>query len=69
MIKITNSAKEAKVNIKEPFRGLNTVTFIFNNTEELTCKTDERAYDEFYLNESQNYITLHPTNKKITINS
>jgi len=67
--KITNSAKEAKVNIKEPFRGLNTVTFIFNNTEELTCKTDERAYDEFYLNESQNYITLHPTNKKITINS
>lgn len=66
--KIIYSVKEAKITIKEPFRGLNTVTFTLNNGEELTYKTTEKAYTDFYIEESENYITLHPTNKKISKN-
>lgn len=66
--KIIYGVKEAKITIKEPFRGLNTVTFILNNGEELTYKTAEKAYNDFYIEESENYITLHPTNKKISKN-
>ncbi|MBW6487870.1 MAG: DUF342 domain-containing protein [Sulfurimonas sp.] len=66
---ITNGVKHAKITIQEPLRGLNTVIFTLNNGEELIFKTEERAYEPFYLLESNNYITLHPTNKKISIDS
>ncbi|OHD97804.1 MAG: hypothetical protein A3E21_05205 [Sulfurimonas sp. RIFCSPHIGHO2_12_FULL_36_9] len=65
---IVNGVKYAKITIKEPLRGLNTITFTLNNAQELTFKTEEKSYDSFYITESENYITLHPTNKKIPIN-
>lgn len=65
--KIINCVKHAKITVEEPFRGLNTITFTFADGEELTYKTDEMAYEPFYLVESGDYITLHPTQKKILI--
>lgn len=67
--KIVNGVKHAKISVKESFRGINTITFMLLNGEELTYKTQEQAYEPFYLIESDNYITLHPTNKKIAIES
>ncbi|MGE4420386.1 MAG: flagellar assembly protein A [Sulfurimonas sp.] len=67
--KIINCVKHAKISVKEPFKGLNTISFTFINGEELIYKTQERAYEPFYIVESDNYITLHPTNKKITLES
>lgn len=65
--KIINCVKHAKISVQEPLRGLNTITFTFADGEELTYKTDEAAYEPFYLVESGDYITLHPTQKKILI--
>lgn len=69
LAKITNSAKEAKITIHDKFHGINTISFVLDNNEELVYKTDEKAYEPFYLVETDNYITLHPTNKKIAITS
>lgn len=69
LIKIANSAKEAKITIHDKFHGINTISFVLDNNEELIYKTDEKDYEPFYLVESDNYITLHPTNKKIAIES
>lgn len=66
---IRNSAKSAKITIKEPLRGLNTITFCIDKDNEITYKTDARNYKEFYLEESDGSITLKPTDKKISIDS
>jgi hypothetical protein len=66
--KIINCVKHAKITIAEPLRGLNTITFTLANGEELTYKTDAKKYEPFYLVESQEYITLHPTNKRVSLN-
>jgi len=65
--KIINAVKSAKITIKEALRGLNTITFTIDEDHELTFKTDARTYKPFYLVESDNSITLHPTDKKISI--
>lgn len=67
--KIVNAVKSAKITIKDPLRGLNTITFTIDDEHELTFKTDAESYEPFYLKESGDTITLHPTNKKITIES
>ncbi|WP_229860203.1 flagellar assembly protein A [Candidatus Sulfurimonas baltica] len=67
--KIVNSAKSAKITITEPLKGLNTITFTLNDKDELTYKTDARLYKPFYIEESEDYIILHPTNKKIPTES
>ncbi len=64
---ILNSAMHAKIAVQEPFRGMNTIIFTLNNDEELLFKTEAIAYEPFYLIASESTITLHPTNKKISI--
>lgn len=66
---IINGVKHAKITINEALRGLNTITFTLNNGQELTFKTEAKVYEPFYLVESESYITLHPTNKRVSINS
>ncbi|MFA5460641.1 MAG: flagellar assembly protein A [Sulfurimonas sp.] len=66
--KITNSTMNAKVTILNPFRGLNTISFILNNDQELIFKTEATSYKPFYIVESKEYLILHPTNKKIPKN-
>ena len=63
--KIINSTMSARITIQNPFRGLNTIVFTLNNGEEFIFKTEASAYEPFYIIESQEYLTLHPTNKKI----
>ncbi|WP_229855254.1 flagellar assembly protein A [Candidatus Sulfurimonas marisnigri] len=67
--KIVDSAKSAKITITEPLNGLNTITFTLNEEDELMYKTDARLYKPFYLEESDSHIILHPTDKKISLNS
>jgi len=65
--KIINAVKSAKITIAEPLRGLNTITFTIDEDHELTFKTDARSYEPFYLIETDDSFTLHPTNKKVSI--
>ena len=64
---ILNSAMHAKIAVQEPFRGMNTIIFTLNNDEELLFKTEAIAYEPFYLIASESTVTLHPTNKKISV--
>ncbi|MDD2652797.1 MAG: FapA family protein [Sulfurimonas sp.] len=64
---IINSAMHAKITVQEPFRGMNTIVFTIANDEDILFKTEAMSYDPFYLIASENSITLHPTNKKISI--
>ena len=66
---IENSAKDAKITIVEPLKGLNTIMFVLDEDNELTFKTEPKKYEPFYLKESQTQISLHPTDKKISIDS
>jgi molybdopterin-binding protein len=63
---IENSVKNAKITVEEPFNGLNTITFTINSDDELTFKTEAKKYEPFYLEETENFIKLHPTDKKIS---
>jgi hypothetical protein len=65
--KIVNGVKHAQITITEPLRGLNTITFTLADGKEITYKTDAKTYKPFYLVESEDYITLHPTNNKISL--
>lgn len=66
--KITDSTMGAKITIEHSFRGLNTIIFTLKSGEELIFKTEATSYDPFYVVESQEFFTLHPTNKKIAKN-
>ena len=66
---IQNSAFEAKITIEEPLNGLNTITFTISDDDELIYKTDARRYKPFYLEKTDTTITLHPTDKKISLDS
>ncbi|MCK4737111.1 MAG: DUF342 domain-containing protein [Sulfurimonas sp.] len=67
--KIINAVKSAKITINEPLRGLNTIAFTIDDEHELIFKTDATSYEPFYLIESGDTITLHPTDKKIFLES
>ncbi len=66
---IQNSAFEAKITIEEPLNGLNTIAFTISDDDELIYKTDARRYKPFYLEKTDTTITLHPTDKKISLDS
>ena len=66
--KIVNSTMSAKITIKNALRGLNTIIFTLKNGEELIFKTEATTYEPFYIVESKEYLTLHPTNKKLPKN-
>lgn len=67
--KIINSVYNAKITVKEPFRGLNTITFVLSGGEEITYKTQEKVYDTFHIIKEGELVTLYPTDKKIKIDS
>ena len=68
-IEIKDGVNDATITFQEPLNGLNTVTFTINKDEELTYKTEAKQYKPFYLVKTDSIITLHPTNKKISIDS
>jgi len=65
---IENSYQDAKITIKEPFRGLNTINFTIDPSHEITYKTENRAYSKFYLEIQDTLITLHPVEQSIVLN-
>ncbi len=64
---IHNSYKNAKITVKEPFKGLNKIVFTIDNSHEIAYKTDAKSYPPFYLEIQENIITLHPVAKSIVI--
>lgn len=64
---IKDSYKTAKISIAQPLRGLNNIIFRINADTQLKYKTEAKAYDDFYLEIRDNFITLHPTEQSCTI--
>ena len=66
---IKKSVFDARIIITEPLRGLNTINFSIDEDNELIFKTDAMKYDSFYIEQKEDSVILHPTNKKITLES
>lgn len=64
---IKDSATRAVVTIEKPLKGLNSIIFTLENDEELIYKTEAQSYKAFYLEVSEEKITLQPVNKSITL--
>lgn len=69
IVNIKEAVFDAKIIITEPLSGLNSIVFTIDDENELVFKTDAIKYDSFYIEQKDNNILLHPTNKKITIDS
>lgn len=65
--KIVDCYKNAKITIKEPLKGLNTIIFTIDEDHELIYRTDSKLYTTFHLVKSGDTITLEPVGKKITL--
>lgn len=66
---IKSSTNSARISIKEPLRGLNTIIFTLESGDELVYKTTAQAYEPFYLEIGEDKITLHPVKKTISTDS
>ncbi len=64
---IQESTLRAKISIEKPFKGLNTINFTLHN-DEIVYKTDEQSYEPFYLEITEDKITLLPVGKSISLN-
>lgn len=65
---IKESALRAKISIEKPLKGLNNIIFTLDNDDEILFKTDAQSYEPFYLEVSEEKITLLPVKKSILIN-
>ncbi|EDZ63574.1 hypothetical protein SMGD1_1883 [Sulfurimonas gotlandica GD1] len=62
---IKDSASRATITIEKPLKGLNNIIFVLDNDEEIVYKTDAQSYEPFYLEISEEKITLQPVKKSI----
>jgi hypothetical protein len=67
ILSIENSARTAKITIEKPLRGLNNIIYTIDNENEIVFKTQAIEYTPFYLEITEDKITLHPTDKSITL--
>ena len=72
--KIVTSTNNAKITIKRPLRGLNTIIFELYNAEKISYKTSIKKYETFFLefkerdeDTNKTKIILHPVNKEFYI--
>ncbi len=65
---IKESALRAKISIEKPLKGLNNICFTLDNDDEIIFKTEAQSYKPFYLEVTENKITLQPVKKSISIN-
>lgn len=65
---LKESTLRAKVSIEKPFKGLNKIVFTLDNEDEIIYKTLEQSYQPFYLEASEDKITLQPVKKSISLN-
>ena len=66
---IENSYIDAKISIEKPLQGLNNIVFVIDDDNEIKFKTEAQTYTPFYLEITEDKITLHPTNKSISLNA
>ena len=64
---IYKSVYNASIEILKPFRGLNTVTFVLEDNLSISYKTQAKKYDDFYLEVSDEIVTLKPTKKTLKL--
>ena len=64
---IYKSVYNASIEILKPLRGLNTVTFVLKEDLSISYKTQEKKYDDFYLEVSDDIVTLKPTKKTLNL--
>ena len=64
---ITKSVFQAKISIEKPLQGLNNIIFTINKEDELIYKTTNQQYSPFYLEVTENSITMHPTDISISL--
>ncbi|NOR57765.1 MAG: hypothetical protein GQ474_04505, partial [Sulfurimonas sp.] len=62
---VKDSASKATISIEKPLKGLNNIIFTLENDEEIIYKTDAQSYEPFYLEVSEEKITLQPVKKSI----
>ena len=67
ILDIQNSVNRAKISIEKPLIGLNTIIFSIDDENEITFKTNSKEYTPFYLEITEDKITLHPTNQIIKL--
>lgn len=65
MQEITECVFSAKIDVKNSFKGINTIDFVLSSGEEIIYKTTENMYSTFYIEKKDDYIVLHPTAKQI----
>lgn len=64
---IKESSLRAKISIEKPFIGLNIINFSLDSGDEIIYKTQASSYSPFYLEISEDKITLLPVKKSISI--
>ncbi len=64
---ILESYKSARISISEPLRGLNKIVFSIDKETELSYKTDAQKYTDFYIECTQETITLHPVGVSLSL--
>lgn len=64
---ILHSYKNAKITIKQPLRGLNSIIFKIDTENEILFKTQAEEYSAFFLEIDNNKYTLQPVGKSIQI--
>ncbi len=64
---IYKSVYNASIEILKPLRGLNTITFVLKENLSISYKTQAKKYDDFYLEVSNETVTLKPTTKSIEL--
>ena len=64
---IENSCKIAKISIDEISNIGNIISFTIDDDNTINYKTTNSIYDSFYLEFNDNQVTLHPTQKTITL--
>lgn len=62
---IKDSTSRATITIEKPLKGLNKIIFTLDNDEEIIYKTDAQSYEPFYLEISEEKITLQPVKRSI----
>ena len=58
--KIKESYKYASINVKHPFRGLNTIVFTIDKEHQLVYKTQDKHYETFHIEIKDDLVILQP---------
>lgn len=64
---IYDSVLDASIHIEKPLRGFNTITFVLKDNKRLTYTTEAKRYDDFFLEHTNDKVTLKPTSVSVDL--